>query len=381
VKGRGELISWLRVHLAAGVGAVRFARLLERFGDPERIVRATIDELTQVEGIGHATARQIHEGLLTVDPETELALVEEGGIRIITLDESDYPELLRNSPCPPAVLYVKGELREQDQLAVAVVGTRRAGRYGAEQASKFGYLLAQAGFAVVSGLARGIDGEAHRGALLAGGRTLAVLGSGLKEIYPPEHDGLAEKIADGHGALISELPMQITPEAGHFPARNRIIAAMSLGTVVIEAPTRSGALITARLATEYNREVFAVPGPIDAPTFAGSNELIKSGRAKLVSSLEDILDELGQAGELIKSQLASSDTPSRPQQVNMQALRTDGLNGTERTVWEFLSTGVHDVDTICQCCGLSAAGTTAALTMLQIKGLVKQLPGNQYHRR
>jgi len=377
---REELISYLRVHLAGGIGAVRFRRLLDAFGSPDRIAGASISELAGVEGIGPSTAAQIHEGLVTVDPEGEVTLAEQAGVKIITFNDPRYPELLRNSPSPPAVLYVKGELCEQDQLAIAVVGTRRASRYGSEQSSKFGYLLAQAGLTVVSGLARGIDVEAHRGALLAGGRTVAVMGGGLASVYPPEHKDLADKIASGHGALISELPMRTSPEAGHFPARNRIIAAMSLGTVVIEAPQRSGALITASLAADFNREVFAVPGPIDMPTFFGSNELIKSGRAKLVSSLEDILDELGQAGSMIKSQLGSGDAPSEPRQLDISSIQTKGLNETERAVWEFLASGPNDIDTICQLCRLSPAEVSAALTMLQIKGLAKQLPGNQYCR-
>lgn len=382
-----ELIAWLRVHLAAGIGAVRFRRLIDRFGSADRIAGASMSELAEVDGIGRATARQIREGLATVDPEAELELAARAGVRIITFQDAEYPELLRNSPSPPAALYIKGEFRREDQLAISLVGTRRSGRYGSEQASKFGYLLARAGFTVVSGLARGIDGDGHRGAILAGGRTVAVLGSGLEQIYPPEHQGLADQIVAGCGAVVTELPMQVSPEAGNFPARNRIVAAMSLGTLVVEAPARSGALITARLANDFNREVFAIPGPIDMPSFAGSNEWIKSGRAKLVSCLEDILDELGPAGESLKAQLAPDATATDPRQpdTDTRSAQAARLNEVERIVWDFLDSGSSpspsDIDTICQVCGLSPAATTASLTMLQIKGMVKSLPGNQFSRR
>ncbi|NLX06905.1 MAG: DNA-protecting protein DprA [Phycisphaerae bacterium] len=378
---RNELTCWLRVHLASGVGAVRFRRLLDVFGDVERISRATILELQGVEGIGLATAQQIHEGLRTVNPERELELAEANGVTLITMVDPEYPELLRQSPSPPAVLYVKGEFRPQDQLAIAIVGTRRAGRYGSEQAYRFGSLLAQAGFTVVSGLARGIDSQAHRGAIHGGGRTVAVMGAGLLNVYPPEHRGLFDEIADGHGAILSELPMEAIPDPGNFPARNRIVAAMSMGTLVIEAPKSSGALITAHLAADCNREVFAIPGPIDVPTFVGCNELIKMSKAKLVMCLDDILDEFGSVSAMLKKQAQALGAPADPQSITVRDAQADHLSEPERKVWDFLTAGPNDIDTICQICQRPAAEVSSVLTMLQLKGLVKALPGNQYGRK
>lgn len=378
---RDALVSYVRLHLATGVGAVRFRKLVDAFGSADRVRRATAGELAAVDGIGRVTAGQICEGLRTVDPERELELAQRAGARVVTFEDAEYPELLRQSPSPPALLFVKGELRKEDQLAIAIVGTRRAGRYGAEQAYRFGSLLARAGFTVVSGLARGIDSQAHRGALHGGGRTVAVIGAGLMNLYPPEHVSLVEQIADGRGAVISELPMGTAPDAKNFPARNRIVAAMSLGTLVIEAPKRSGALITARYANEFNREVFAVPGPIDAAGFAGSNAWIKSGRAKLVGSLEDVLEELGHAGTMMKAEVEADAGVTEPGQIDVAAGMADHLTGAERAIWEFLDAGPNDTDTICQFCELSVSDVSAALTMLQLKGLAKALPGNQFSRR
>jgi DNA processing protein len=295
-------IHWLHVHLATGVGPKRFRSLLEAFGSPERIIKASLGELREVPGLGPATAMQIYEGLHNVDPEDELEQARNAGVRILTLQDPSYPSLLATCPDPPPIIYVKGELSEDNQLSIAVVGTRNPTHYGSEQAHRFAYLLAQTGITVVSGLARGIDAQAHRGALLAKGKTIAVLGCGLNTIYPPEHEDLADQIVRSGGAVISEYPMGILPQKGNFPARNRIVAGMTLGTLVIEAPSKSGALITAELAADYNREVFALTGPIDQPSFTGCHDYIKSGRAKLTTCLEDILDELGSVGRIIQKE-------------------------------------------------------------------------------
>ena len=236
---RGELLDWLRIHLAAGVGPKRFRLLLEAFGEPANIVRASADHFRGISGVGYALSQQIFEGLRSVDAEAELAEAENAGVKIIPLSDPDYPELLKNCPDPPALLYVKGELAARDKLSLAVVGTRRPSRYGSEQTSRFSYLLAQTGFTIISGLARGVDADAHRGALLAKGRTIGVLGCGLGTMYPPEHVELAEQIVEGGGAVISEFPMGTEPLAGNFPARNRIVAGMTLGTLVTEAPIKS----------------------------------------------------------------------------------------------------------------------------------------------
>jgi len=377
---RKALVDYLRVHVVGGSGAVRFRRLMQSFGSAGRIARATRSELMGVEGIGEATAQTIVEGLQSARPEHELELAERSGARIVTFEDEDYPELLRQCPSPPALLYVRGEIRKTDALAVAIVGTRRAGRYGSEQAYRFASLLAGAGFTVVSGLARGIDAQAHRGALHVGGRTIAVLGAGLNRLYPPEHRELAESIASGRGAVISELPMEFEPDARNFPARNRIVAAMTVGTLVIEAPEKSGALITADYAADFSREVFAIPGPIDDPGFSGAHRLIKIAKAKLVTSLQDILDELHHAGELMSQQVRETGQPTEPLFARVERSQLDCLPQVERRIWEFLS-DANDIDTICACCNVSPAEASSSVTMLQLKGLLQRLPGNQYVRR
>jgi DNA processing protein len=380
---RDDLLNWLRVHLATGVGPKRFQSLLQAFGTAGNIVKAPLEALREVSGLGRSTANMIYEGIKIVDPEAELAAAEKAGVTIVPIVDSAYPEFLRNCPDPPPILYVKGELLERDQLSLAVVGTRRPGHYGSEQAYRFSLLLAQAGFVIVSGLARGIDAQAHRAAILAKGRTLAVLGSGLNQIYPPEHLELADQIVKSGGAIISEFPMNTAPQAGNFPARNRIVAGMTLGTIVVEAPVQSGALITAAMAQEYNREVFAIPGPIDQPGFAGSHNFIKSGKAKLVTCLEDILDELGEVGETLKPKSSkSSDTKAvgSPEET-LGDLLSASLSDPEKRIWDFLGHGANDIDTIISMCRLAPNQVSAAMTTLQLKGLVKSMPGNQYARR
>jgi DNA processing protein len=377
---REELLDWLRIHLAAGVGPKRFRLLMEAFGSPLNIIRAPRDHLFSIPGLGRALSSQIYEGLQSVDPEAELAVAEEAGVKIVTLNDPAYPELLKNCPDPPALLYVKGELQTRDKLSLAVVGTRRPCTYGSEQTYRFSFLLAQTGFTIVSGLARGIDAQAHRGTLLAKGRTIGVLGCGLSMIYPPEHAELAEQMIKTGGAIISEFPMGIAPVAGNFPSRNRIVAGMTLGTFVVEAPIKSGSLITATLASDYNREVFAMPGPIDRPNFSGCHEFIKKGKAKLVGSIEDILDELGPIGETLKPEIKTDARFPSPDE-SLGDLLAASLSDQEKQIWDFLAHGANDIDTICTLCKLPAHHASAALTTLQLKGLIKPMPGNQFSRR
>lgn len=380
---RDDLLNWLRVHLATGVGPKRFQSLLQVFGTPGNIVNASLEALREVPGLGRSVANLIYEGFKNVDPEAELTAAEKAGVTVVPIIDSAYPEFLRNCPDPPPILYVRGQLQDSDELSLAVVGTRRPGHYGSEQAYRFSLLLAQAGFVIVSGLARGIDAQAHRAAILAKGRTLAVLGSGLNQIYPPEHLELADQIVKAGGAILSEFPMNTAPQAGNFPARNRIVAGMTLGTLVVEAPMQSGALITAALAQDYNREVFAVPGPIDQTGFAGSHEFIKTGKAKLVTCLEDILDEFGQVGRALKpksSKPSDSRTVGSPEE-SLGELLSASLSDPEKRIWNFLAHGANDIDTIISMCRLAPNQVSAAMTTLQIKGLVKSMPGNQYTRR
>ncbi len=281
---------FLILNMVENLGSVRTQALLKHFGSLEEIFQAKERGLKEVKGIGEKIAFEIIQSIRRIDLKKELDLIKRYNIKIVSFLDKGYPKNLKNIYDPPIALYVLGDLVPQDDAAIAIVGSRLASFYGIQQAERLGFELASRGVTVVSGLARGIDSSAHRGALKAGGRTLAVLGSGLLNIYPKEHRGLAEEISE-NGAVISEFPMRTIPERGNFPKRNRIISGLSLGVVVVEAAQRSGALITSDIAMEEGREVFAVPGKVDSITSRGTNRLIKQG-AKLVETANDILEEL-----------------------------------------------------------------------------------------
>lgn len=281
----------IALNLVPGIGSLRLRRLLDAFGSLSTLWAASAEQLQQVEGVGPGFAQQLIDSRRKRDAVTEeLGLARKAGCTVVTLEDDGYPVPLRQIHDPPLVIYMKGAWTEADETAVAMVGARRASLYGQQMAERLAYDLALRGVTVVSGLARGIDGTAHRGALKASGRTLAVLGNGLSSIYPSEHKDLAEQIAE-HGALISEYPMRMEPLSQNFPQRNRLISGLSLGVVIVEAAKRSGALITADCALEQGREVFAVPGKADSITSQGTHQLLKQG-ARLVTSVEDILEEL-----------------------------------------------------------------------------------------
>jgi DNA processing protein len=279
----------------------------------------------------------------------------------------------------PPVLRVHGRLRSletkvlepEDTVAIGVVGARRCTLYGREQAHRLGYQLASAGVTIISGLARGVDSESHKGALAAGGRTIAVLGNGLATIYPPEHADLADRITQ-QGAVLSELPMTTSPNHTNFLPRNRLIAGLSLGVIVVEAARRSGSLTTARLASEYNREVFAVPGRVDNDSAQGTNRLIRDQHAKLVIDVEDVLSELGEVG---RSLGAETEQPAGPPLPSAAGLRDD-----ERHVYDLLGSEAVSIETIAQTTGQAAARIAATLIGLQLRGLARQLPGNVFVR-
>lgn len=366
----------LRLHLTEGIGPIRFAALLKYFGSVDAVLSSSTASLQQVKRISPVLAEAIFRARSDDAAEREIERAAQLGIRIICLKDPDYPPPLARISDPPICLYVRGEFLEQDRASISVVGTRRCTRYGLEQARRFGALLAGAGFTVTSGLARGVDGQAHEGALQAGGRTIAVLGNGLADVYPPEHKDLAVRVAE-HGAVVSEIPLDTAPDPKNFPRRNRIIVGLSAGLLVVEAGDRSGALISARLATEYNREIFAVPGRVDTPQAAGSNALIRDGGAKLVTSLEDILDEL----HAVERRVA----PRPVGQPDLFSL-DDGsgaadLSPDEQAVLAVFDSDEVGIDALTDASGLPVPRVTSALTTLQLKGQIVRLPGGRYTRR
>lgn len=355
-----ELEASIALNMVPNLGPVRLRKLLEVFETPEAVLRSSAAELRRVHGIGEELADTIGHWEKHVDLPGELELVERFGAKIVTRNSREYPRELKEIYNPPIVLYVWGELTEKDHRAMSVVGSRKTSHYGLECARKLSYQLAYAGWSVVSGLARGIDTAAHQGALAAKGRTIAVLGSGLMDLYPPENLGLAEKIA-GSGAVVSEFPMKFPPSTQTFPYRNRIVAGWGRGLLVVEAGLNSGALITAQQAIDHGRFVYAVPGPIDRPTSAGSNRLIQQG-AKLVASAGDILDDL--------QALFPEPAPKK--------LAPSTLSADEQTVLDAVETSETTLDAIVGKTLLPTQRVSSSLLALEMKRLVKQLPGQQF---
>ncbi|MBI4555148.1 MAG: DNA-protecting protein DprA [Planctomycetes bacterium] len=321
------------------------------------------------------------------DVDGELRLAEEHGVRLLARNDKDYPHNLKFIYDPPPVLYVKGELRPQDVLSMAIVGSRLCTYYGQIQAERFAGVLGHAGFTIVSGLARGIDTSAHSGALKAGARTIAVMGCGLARIYPRENVELAERISK-EGAIVSELPMLTPPDRTNFPPRNRLISGLSLGVVVIEAGQRSGSLITAHWALEQGKEVFALPGQIDSPSSRGTHKLIKEG-AKLVEDVSDILEELGPLGEglVVKESTpeglgstVNAECGVRNSEIQTPPRHQLNLNPNEEKILSLLSSHPKTIDEITEASGLPTHVVSSNLTVLELKKLVKQLAGKRFVR-
>ena len=353
--------AYIVLNMLPGMGAARLRRLLDVLERPERILAARGAELRSVQGIGPEVADAVVNWEKHVDLAAELRRIEDFGAQVITCESPEYPPLLGQISSPPMVLYVWGEVQPRDLHAIGVVGSRRASHYGLECAKKLGYQLAYAGLTVVSGLARGIDTAAHQGALAAKGRTVAVLGSGLNRLYPAENRALAEKIVES-GAVVSEFPMETPPDQQSFPIRNRIVSGWGSGLLVVEAGANSGALITAAQALEQGRTVYAVPGPINRPTSAGSNRLIQQG-AKLVAGAEDVLEEF----EMF--------FPATPKLTASSPL-AESLAGEERKIYDSIDDTETTMEQIIAKCGLPTPVVSSTLLALEMKRFVKQLPGH-----
>ena len=359
----------IALNLIEHVGPVRARLLLEHFGDAPKILQASKNELLRVRNIGDETAGAIANWEKTIDLTGELKRIQEFGCHVLIQSDEEYPELLRHIYDPPLVLYVKGQLTAKDKNAVAMVGSRMTTHYGVEAARKLAYQLAYVGVTVVSGGARGIDTASHQGALAAKGRTVAVLGTGINIVFPPENAELFERIA-GSGATITQFPFNRNGDRQTFAIRNRIVAGMTLGAVIVEADMNSGALITANFATEYGRQVFAVPGRIDSPRSKGCHDLIKKG-AKLCEGAEDILSEF-------EYLFPASNRPPSPGETGV--LPALELSENEQRVFDALNNEESSIDEVIRRSGLPSSAVSVALLSLEMKHVVRQLPGKLFVR-
>lgn len=395
-----ETSNLLHLNLIQGIGPKTVQFLIKILGSAEKVLNASSQELQKIEGLSSKARECLIQKQLGCSLERELELIHEFGCQIVTLYDEAYPSLLKEIDTPPLLLYVRGKLKIEDALSVAIVGSRQAKDYGRRVSYQLSYQLAKRGLTVISGFALGIDTCAHRGALEADGRTIAVMGNGLSLIYPAGNSDLVEKIVES-GALISEFPMGMKPRSENFPRRNRIISGLTLGTVVVEASNRSGALITARLASEQGREVFAVPGEIFSELSTGTHKLIDNG-AKLISTVDDLLEALPQ--HVLSQISAATSTPvpdretERPQttsvkkgeleQTSSTTSTTDkdtvpvvpppNLTTDEKTVFNAIEMPSSHIDTIVRTTQLPISQVSSLLLMLELKGAIHQLPGKQF---
>lgn len=357
-----ELKYWLGFNYVSGIGPAKVQALLGAFGSLESAWKASDYELSRL-GIDSRTLQSFNETRNNFDLDGYTQRVEEGGVSVLTWEDEAYPELLREIPAAPPLIFVRGGFEPVDRWSVAVVGTRRLTAYGRQVTRDLVAGLVRNGVTVISGLARGIDAVAHRTALEEGGRTIAVMACGIDKIYPPEHRDLAREIIDGRGAIISDYPFGSEPESAHFPARNRLISGLSLGVLVVEAGEKSGALITSRFALEQNREVFAVPGNINSPASIGTNRLIQQG-GKLVTRVEDILEELNL--KMVAEQAVANVV--LPETAEEAAL-----------ISQLSSQPVH-IDELARLTGLPSSLVSGTLTIMELKGMVQQVGGMNYVR-
>jgi DNA processing protein len=363
-KSSESIVAWIALKMIPNLGNITYRRLLDRFGDPEAVFSATLDDLREIEGLRLLTAKSIVAKAWEGDPEAELARVKKSGSRLITFFDSCYPSDLKEIHDPPPLLYLKGNDIPQSKIVIAVIGSRNPTHYGLKITEEICQSLAIRNIVIASGMARGIDSAAHWGCLRGNGHTVAVLGSGIDVIYPKSNNRLYNHIID-NGSVITEFPLGTPPEAKNFPIRNRIISGLSKGIVVIEASKRSGSLITASLALEQGREVLAVPGSIESFKSTGTHFLIKHG-AKLVENADDILQELGLNFPYSKKGIKSREVP-------LQYMEVD-----EKRIYDILCYYPLHIDDIAKNSNMESAKVAGLLTSLELKGIIKQLPGKMF---
>ena len=369
-----KLLPWIHLKSIPGVGNLIYKRLIDRFGSPEQVFAASAESLLQVDGMSRQLVSSLRNRDVPDSVKRELDRATRRGYRIVPIVDDAYPPLLREIPDPPPFLYVNGTL-DGAASKLAIVGSRNATAYGISSAKRLSINLASLGFTIVSGMALGIDTAAHEGALQGGGKTIAVLGSGLERVYPAENRNLFHRISE-NGAVVSEFPLATAPEAYNFPARNRVISGLSLGTVVVEATRKSGSLITARLAAEQNREVFAVPGSIRSFKSMGTHTLIKQG-AKLVENAQDILEELSHALPIDGPHV----TAGKPDYSGKDEIGTAiALSEDEQTVLDLVGPYPVHIDQIVRMTGMAPGKVSSTLLQLELKHLISQSPGKYFSR-
>jgi len=364
-----HILPWLILKDVPGVGNHLFKRLIDKWQSPQNVLEQPVNDLLTLSGISPKIAKSIDQQHSTDKAHKEIDRAFKRGIKIICMDDPSYPPLLKQIPDPPPVLYIYGEFIPSD-ICISIVGARNATLYGETMTHTLAKELASNQITIVSGMARGIDTAAHKGAIDVNGRTIAVMGCGLEIVYPGENRDLFHAIGQKNGAVISEFPMQAKPETYHFPQRNRIISGMSMGTIVVEAGRKSGSLITARLALEQDRHVFAVPGPVNSEMTIGTHKLIKQG-AKLVENAKDVLEDLGPFlnYHLKQHHETKIEKPTLPK-----------MNETEKTIWEQLTLEPQHIDILLEKLDMTLQTLSAQLLQMELAGLVKQHPGKRFSK-
>ena len=367
-----HILPWLILKNIPGIGNHLFKRLLDQWKSPENILKQSMDQLASIQGVSERVAKEIRKNNPTTNAKKEIDRARQLGITIFCMNDETYPPLLKQIPDPPPVLYVYGQLIPSD-VCIAIVGSRTSTSYGDSITQSLSKDLANNQVTIVSGMARGIDTAAHKGALDVNGRTVAVMGCGLETVYPAENKALFHSIAKNNGAVISEFPMGAKPEAYHFPSRNRIISGMSMGTIVVEAGNKSGSLITARLALEQDRQVFAVPGQVHSQMTEGTHRLIKQG-AKLIENARDVLEDLGP--------FLNAHLQVLPEKKERSSKKKDMplMDESEQQIWNQLTYEPQYIDDIQHRLNITTRALSVHLLQMEMKGLVEQHPGNRFSR-